>query len=172
MDLFDAEARLLNHIHRGNVGKGSHAATVIARAEGTANDLASLVRERLVRVHFNNVDVDPDAIEADPGMLAAFPIHTLPTSAGARWVRENPGNSVLTYLANTGSGHATLLELKRHTRCEDADHNLLVRLVDDGLIEVRDEAGRDIRRIRLRLAYSDRWLIHVTRAGRRRAGQN
>jgi hypothetical protein len=174
LNLPAAESRLLNLIYLGRrtTDDGLTATAALADAEADVHDLLAVARDRLVRVHCRDLDVDLDAIEADPGLLSSFPIKVLPRRAGIRWVTDNPANSLLVYLAGTKTGQATLLDLKRHTNCEDAEENLLAWLRDDGLITVRDEAGRDIRRIRLHIAYSDRWLISITRAGRRRVGQN
>lgn len=172
LNLPDAESRLLNLIYLGRrtTDDGLAAKAALTEGEADVHDLLALGRDRLVRIHCRDLDVDLDAIEADPGVLDAFPIQVLPRPAGIRWVTDNPANSLLVYLAGTATGRASLAELKRHTNCEDADENLLVWLRDDGLIEVRDESGRDVRRLRLHIGYSDRWLISITRAGRRRVG--
>jgi hypothetical protein len=171
MDLSPTEARLLNMIYRGDVNDGSNAVAVTAQAGAAVGDLVELGRERLVRIHSDGLDVDLDAIEADPGILNAFPVRVLPTGTGMRWVVDNPANSLLTHLAGSGTGQATLGNLKTHTNCEAAEGNLLGDLRDNGMIEILDVGGRDVRRLRVRLAYNDSWLIRITRAGRRRVGQ-
>lgn len=172
LDLPSHQQQLLNHIHRGDVTSGSRAVQVLADSGADPGDLIALGRDRLVRIHHFDIDVDLDAVEADPGVLATYDIRVLPTDAGIRWVVDNPANSLLTYLAGSATGKAALLELKQNTNCEEGDGNILDKLRGACLIEVRDEAGRDVRRIRLHIAYSDRWLISITRTGRRRVGQS
>jgi hypothetical protein len=160
--------RLLNLIYRGDVVAGSNAAAVLARVDVATADLCALVRARLVRIHMCGVDVDPDAIEADPGTLSAYDIRTLPTAAGVNWVVSNPENQVLVWLAGGHRGRTTIDDLKVNTDIEMAGDLSAMR--DAGLIDILHENGRPVGRLRLKLSHSGHLRVNVTAKGRRLAG--
>jgi hypothetical protein len=170
LDLPGVQWQLLNRIR--HAGENGVAVQLLADAGADPGDLLALGRGRLIRVHHSDLPLDLDAIEADPGILSSYDIRVALTPAGIRWVDTHPGNSLLIYLARTASGKATLLECKQNTNCEEAEGNLLDKLRSSCLVEVRDAAGRDIGRLRMHLAYSDRWIVHITAAGRRRVAQD
>ena len=160
--------RLLNLIHRGDVVSGSKAFAVLARADVDTADLCALVQARLVRIHVQGLDVDPDAVEADPGVLTAYDIRTLPTAAGVNWVVSTPENQVLVYLSGGHRGRVTIDDLKVNTDIELGGDLSAMR--DTGLIEILHENGRPVGRLRLKLSHSGHLRVNVTAKGRRLAG--
>jgi hypothetical protein len=162
-----AQWRLINEIGQASPG-GVPPGGALRVAVADRDDLVALMRAGLVSVELAGARLAPERVEW--GLeLDTSTVRTQTTDAGASWVKENPANSVLVYLAGLPRGQASVATLKANTTCENgADLNALR---DAGLIEIRDEGGRQPSRARVCVGYSDRWLVCITHPGRRLVGR-